>query len=424
MKAVQFGRLWRGVNAAILLTAFFIALGGCTKPATTAIKAPQFRGTLTVMVSAGLAGYPGPAQPDVVWFQDQSRAYEAGHPGVKVELRVMPSPAELESAARTAGVGDTPDLLFGRSLADLGPRLADLTTVLDQTALQEYLPGALEGFRDGAAQRGLPMLLDTQVLALNEAAFKAAGVTLPNEGRWSQAEFADRLKKLSGAGHFGLSFYNLPGYHEWWPLLGAPIGSGPTVDNVSVEGLQRLAQFGADGWLHPDTGKLTAEATWSLFAANPPAFAVLPVGTWAIPLLRNPPFGVNVTIAGFPGETTLGYSYGVSVFAKQDADRVKAAANLAQFLTGPSNQIQLARLTGLMPAGARTNNPWDGDPAMTRAFQVRTGHRTLRTGPGWEDAAPAVARDLLYGLLGVRTPVESLQDAVAHITKATPPASK
>lgn len=412
---------------ATLLTALFIvpALGGCAKPVTIPVsKPPAFQGTLTVMVSAGLAGYPTTAQPDVAWFQEQAGAYAAGHAGVKVELRVVPSPAELEVGVRATGTADAPDLLFGRPLPDLAPRLADLTKVLEETDLGEYLPNALEGFRDGTAQRGLPMLLETQVLALNEAAFKAAGVTLPNQGRWSQTEFIDSLRKLSGNGHFGLGFYNLPGYHEWWPLLGGPMGTGIIPDNVNIEGMQRLAQFGRDGWLHPDTGKLSAEATWSLFAAKPPAFAIMPVGTWAIPLLRAPPFGVGVIIAGFPGDSTLGYSYGVSVFAKPDAQRVRAAADLARFLTGPNKQIQLARLTGLMPAGSRTDNPFDGDPALTRAFQARAGHRTLRTGPGWDDGAQAVSRDLLYGLLGVRTPAESLQDAVTHMTKATPPASK
>jgi len=417
---LRLGRPGRvGIIVVLLIT---LAAGGCSKPAAT--TTPPFQGTLTIWAASGLAGYPGPAQPDSTWFQDQGRAYESAHPGVKVQLRMLTSPAELEAAVRAASPGGGPDLAFGRFLPESAPLLADLTAVVDQPALTEYLPHALEAFRVGSQQHGLPMLLQTQALALNESAFKAAGVTLPSLGSWSQAEFEDSLKRLSGSGSFGLGFYNLPGYHEWWPLLGAPINPGTAVQASAVSGLDRLARFLREGWIHPDTGKLTAEATWSLFARNSPAFAVMPVGTWAIALLRSPPFNAQFAIASFPGDFTLGYCYGVSVFAQREAERLKAAANLALFLTAPDRQMQLSRLTGLMPAGSRTDNPFEGDAALTRAFQFRTGYRALRVGAGGEQAGPDVARDLLLGLLGVRTPAESVQDAVTHMTTATPPASK
>lgn len=363
-------------------------MAGCTKPKPEAPPKPTYKGNLVLWTAPGLAGAPIITKPEANWFQEQAKAFETANPGITVTVKLFESPTALETAL-TANSEPAPDLAFGRLVPEAG---------------------------------NYPMLKEVQALALNEAAFSAAGVLLPANGKWSQTEWENNLKSLSANGRFGLGFYAVPGYHEWWPLLsGLVMPDGSTAPGAEA-GFATLARYRKEGWLHPDTGKIKAEATWSLFAKG--EIAIMPVSGWAVPLLRQAPYNVTFTIAGFPGDVTIGYTYGFTLSHQEDPLKREAAAALATALTAPANQVRLARETGLMPVSDKAGNPFEGDAQLTRIFQLAATQRSLPAGPGWDKAEAAFFRPLLLAMLGEQAPGAALTAMQQQIHSAMTPASK
>lgn len=391
----------RRLGALVLTLILALGLAACSKPQET--PKPRFTGTLTLWAAPGLAGHPA-SKPDAGWFQERAAAYEALHDSIKVEVKLFGSPQELEQSALAAG--DGPDLLFGRYMPELAPRLASLSS------LPDVHPNALAAF----AQHGVPMLLEVHGLALHEPLFAKLGVPMPSNGQWTGSQFEDSLKNLSGSEHFALGFYHLPRYHEWWGLAAGIVNADATIAAGAETGLENLVRWRAQGLLHPDTAKVKAEAIWSQFAAG--RIAMMPVATWAIPLLRGEPYNAKFTVAGFPGGT-VGYTYGFSVFNQEDAAKLAAAIDLASFMAAPDQQVRLARETGLMPASTKSPNPFEGDPQMTQAFQLTASQRSLPAGPAWENAQPAISEWLLKALIGAEKPAAALSQIKSAMTPAS-----
>lgn len=383
-----------------------IAAAGCVRPEPP--PRPTYKGKLVLWAAPGLAGYPVP-KPTGLFFEEQAKAFAAKHTDIAVEVKLFDSPQALEDALITGA--EAPDLAFARFLPQAAPRLANIEPLLGQ-ATGDYHTGALDAFRTPGQLLGLPALLDLQVLALNEQRFAAAGLPLPANGKWTRAEMENNLRRLSSSGTYGLGFYNLPGYHEWWPFVSGLVTLEGTLAAGAEAGFATLQQYRRDGLLHPDTAKIKAEETWALFARGD--FAVLPVSTWAIPLLQGKEFRVKLAVAGFPGDATVGYTYGFLAFRQPDELKLQAAAALARFLGSAENQSRLAAETGLMPALKTAPNPFTNDPALTRAYELAATQRPLPAGPAWEKAERSAARELTLALLGAREP----KQAVAEIQKA------
>lgn len=391
---------------------------GCAKPAVAPKR--DYQGSIVLWVSQGLAGYPAPGFK-ASWFEERAGAYASKHHNVKVEIQVFASPQELEKAVQTAAAGSrpAPDLLFGRPLPDLQAGLDNVAGLLG-TDGSGYLSGGLDAFRKGDQQFGVPALLEVQALALNEQTFATAGVPLPAGGRWTREEFETTLSKLSRNGNFGIGFYHLPGYHEWWPLASGVIRQDGSIAGDAEAGLGRLVKYRRQGFLHPDTGKLKAEETWALFAKG--AFAIMPVSAWAIAPLRD--MGVKFTLAAFPGDVTTGYTYGFSFFRQSDPAKLQAAWDVAQFIAAPDQQVRIARDTGLLPASKSAGNPFEGDPQFSRLLPLAAGQKPLPAGPAWDKAEASVSRELLYVLLDSRSAAAGLEQIKLLSNSATTPAKQ
>jgi maltose-binding protein MalE len=374
----------------LLLSLALLALAGCTESKPPEPPKPTYKGELVLWAAPGLAGSPV-QKPEAPWFEEQANAFETKHEGITVTVRLFDTPAALEKAV-AEGQEWQPDLAFGRlHLAEAAPRM----------------------------ESQVEMLLDAPVLALNPYSFGDAGVPLPANDRWTHAEFENSLEKLSSDSRFGLGFYQLPGYHEWWPLLSGLVGSDLVVQQGAETGLANLVRYRKEGWLHPDTGKVKAEEIWSLFAKR--EIAVMPVSTWAVPLLREAPYNVNLAVAGFPSDFTTGYRYGFMLAKQQDPLKREAAAALANFMALPEQQVRLARETGLLPAAKGAPNPFEGDAHMTRIYQLAAAQRPLPAGPAWDQAQQAFFRPLLIATFGDTEAKAALADIQQHIQQATAP---
>lgn len=395
----------RRLSALIVILTLMLSLAACSKPEEA--PDPRYKGTLTLWAAPGLAGHPA-GRPAGDWFRERADAYEALHDGIKVEVNLFTSPQELEQGALARSFG--PDLLFGRFLPELAPRLADVG------ALTDYHPNGVAAFRHGDRLLGVPVLLEVHGLALNEQLFASKSVALPVNGEWTIDQFEESLRKVSGTEQFGLGFYHLPRYHEWWGLAAGILNADGTLATGAEEGLTRLRRWQADGLLHPDTAKVGAEEIWTQFATG--RIAAMPIATWAIPLLRAEPYTTQFSVAGLPGGLSVGYTYGFSLFAQEDAAKLAAAADLAAFMAAPDQQVRLARETGLMPASAAAPNPFADDPHMTQAFRLTASQRPLPAGPAWDAAQPAVSEWLLKALIGAEQPGAALKQIESAMTPA------
>lgn len=405
-------RAWMALPLLILLL-----LTACSNGTESEPKGPSFAGTITLWASRDLAGHPGLLEEG--WLEERARAYEAAHQGVTVQIRLFATGEELERALLTGS--ERPDLAFGRHLPSLGDKLATLPLPADLIA--DHYTGAQAAFRHGDGLAGLPVLLDLQVLALNEQRFAARGVALPAEGRWTHAEFADRLLKLSGNDLFALGFSHAPGYHQWWPLLNGLFDQGGAVVPQAEAGLEQLARWRKEGILTPGIATLTTEESYRLFAAG--QIAVLPVPVWALPLLRAEPFKASFTVASFPGDANCGYAYGFTALqGGQEPAKLQAMADLVLSMAAPDQQVRLARQTGLMPARKAAPNPFEGDPQLMQAFRLAESFRPLPAGPAWEAAQPQIAEELLLALYGGKAPAEALSAVKTDLHRATTPAKQ
>ena len=405
----------RALSLLLTLT-LALAIAGCTKPKPEEPPKPTYKGNLVLWAAPGLAGSPV-TKPEAGWFQEQAKAFETANPGITVTVRMFESPAALEKAV-AEGTEPAPDIAFGRMVPEAGPRLAEL---LPNEIMDRWHPAAY-GFVQGPHLRGYPMLMEVQALALNEAAFAAAGVALPENGKWTQAELENKLRGLSANSRFGLGFYAIPGYHEWWPLLSGLVMPDATTAPGAEAGLATLARYRKEGWLHPDTGKIKAEETWALFAQG--KIAVMPVSSWAIPLLRQAPYNVKLSVAGFPGDVTVGSTYGFMLFRQNEQAKLLAASALGTFMAAPDQQTRLARETGLVPVSKMAGNPFEGDAQLTRIYQLAATQRSLPAGPGWDKAEAAFFRPLLLAMLGEKEPKDALAIMQQQIHSAMTPASK
>ncbi|MFZ5816841.1 MAG: extracellular solute-binding protein [Bacillota bacterium] len=406
----QLLRTNRPVRAWLALPLLILLLAGCTKSKEP--EKPPFEGRITLWTSLELAGHP--ARLEEGWLEERSRAFSDQRKGITVEIRHFPTGEELERALLESS--ERPDLALGRALPLPADRLAALP--LKPELVSDHPEAALIPYRRGQALAGLPLLLDLQVLALNEPLFAARGIPLPGES-WGDPEVADILSKITGNEVFAIGFSVAPGYHQWWPLTGS-LFDWHGVAPGGQAGLDRLAGW-RRAYLHPDLATLTAEESYRLFAEG--KIAMLPVSTWAIPLLREEPFRASFRVAPFPGRQNLGYAYGiVALEGAQSEEKRAAMADLVSFLAAADQQVRLARKTGLMPARTSAPNPFEGDGAMSRAFQLRGDFKPLPAGPAWDAAQPAIAHELLLALYGGKRPQEVLAAVKTHLNVATTPA--
>lgn len=396
---------------ALPLLLLLLLLAACSKESEPEVP-PTFQGTLTLWAGRDLAGHPGKLEEG--WLEERARTFESAHEGVTVQVRTFATGEEMERAL--LGAERKPDLYLGRPLTALGDQLAALT--LQPELLSDHHEGALSAFRRGEAIFGLPVLLDLQVLAINERAFAARSVPLPGE-RWGEAEMADRLAKVSDESIFSLGFSHAPGYHQWWPLINGLFTADGAIAPGAEAGLSQLSQWRKQGILYPDIANLSTAELYKLFAAESAGVAVMPIPAWAIPLLRSEPYNAAFTVAGFPGDANAGDAYGFVALEANEALKLSAMADLITFVAAPDQQVRLARRTGLMPARKSAPNPFDGDPQMTRAFQLAGSFRPLPAGPAWEAAQPAIAHELLLALYGSKQPAAALQEAKRILDTAT-----
>ena len=141
--------------------------------------------------------------PEITAYRELVAAYEASHPGKRVELIPVGKQSDHMAKLSTAfAAGNPPDLFilnfrrFGQfagrgALAPLGPMM----TAQGSYKAEEFYPQAVEAFDFQGTQYCLPQNVSSLVVYYNRTLFKAAGVEEPKDG-WRFTDMLAAAQKL------------------------------------------------------------------------------------------------------------------------------------------------------------------------------------------------------------------------------------
>ena len=171
----------------------------------------EYTGTVSVLTKFGL-------QQLSPYFVDVAKAYEALHPGVKVEL-IQESDDSVKGKTKTLVASNSlPDVYFtwtgswGGNFVR-GKRAVDLTPVIgpDTEWGKALVPAAVQAFQYDGKYYGIPLYLDVKFMGYNKALFEKAGVSVPKNFD-ALLNACDALRK-SGVTPISL------GNKEAWPAV-------------------------------------------------------------------------------------------------------------------------------------------------------------------------------------------------------------
>ncbi|GAA2360733.1 sugar ABC transporter substrate-binding protein [Dactylosporangium salmoneum] len=295
-------RLYR---AAALLALAAVALAGCAKGSAT--KDTSEGGVTTVRYLTFSA-----APDHLTDLNAIVSAFEKANPDVKISVQTAPYKDYFTQLQTSIAGGTAPDAFEldyqnfvtyaqAGSLADLaGPAANDKSW---QPSLLS--PSAMDAFKHGGKQFGLPESFSTVVLIYNKALFDAAGVAYPTaDWKWSDETAAAQKLTDKTKGQYGdfqpVSFY------EYYKAVNQAGGSflsadGKTATFNSAQGVAAakwlLGKAGATMPTLTEIGN-TPDFDTNLFKSG--KLAMWHNGNWQFDTLKDVPFGWDVVVE--PGD--------------------------------------------------------------------------------------------------------------------------
>lgn len=416
----------------LLIISLLLSLAGCSRPQT-------YQGTLVLWApdtqpsSGGSDGYQT--------VRDRLLAFEKSHPGVKVTLVGKPTEADVEQALDQAlKSGQGPDVAYSPfdPAWSRDGRLQALDAMIPADTLKDFQPNILDAVRVGGHVYGVPSGAEPVLLLLNLDVFARRGVTPPADGRWTVAQFEDTLHRLAtppapvgsappADATYGLGYYVLPGFYEFWPMwaAGAPLidpNTGALVPNgpERTAAVTRLAGWTqAPGLLWPGSARRPPQDLWQAFVGPQASVAMAPWDPWPLPLLREGKYQTRIEVAHFPTESadarpaTVGIVHTYVLPRQDDPLKARAALDLALFLAGADAQRDQALHTGILPVLRSAGNPFPNDPALTRAVEMVAEMRPLPSDAPRRKEMEQLQQRVQYALLGALSPADALQGGAA-----------
>jgi putative chitobiose transport system substrate-binding protein len=302
------------------------------------------------------------------YIRGLTSAFEAAHPGVRVEWVDVPFEAierklfAATAAGRSPDVVNMSDLTFAR-YASLGA-FRGLEDLLPEPASSVYLPGALRPCRIGGVLQAVPWYLTTQAVLANRALLAKGGVSVDAvPARW------DALLAASAGfrGRAGAFLFSHPiGHESQLPPIMLAEGCAPFRD----EGGRLVADFGGDqvrevlgAWVRTfRDGDLPREAASSGHAHLTEGFqsgslALINTGPNFLDRIRDVAPDVFAQTVVRPAVTgALGRAH-ISVMVMGVMARSRRhdlAAELVWHMTSAASQLEFCRLANILPSTPAT----------------------------------------------------------------------
>jgi multiple sugar transport system substrate-binding protein len=281
--------------------------------------------------------------------------FEQENPGIKVTSVVVPYAQLLQKYIAAAAAGDPPavmrsDIIWVPELASQGILMNLSHQSWFQPIKNDALPGPLSTNYWKGSYYGMPDDTNTQVLFWNKADFATAGISgaPATLGQlWADAQkLTNKSKGQYGLGVDGTDIWNVAPY-IWSgggsftdPNYGTTTGfmNGSATESTLQEmlNLQKSGVIGNDflggsGSVSGETG--FPKGTYAMYVDGP----------WAVPTYRQDHFsnyGMTLVPKGAGGSvSTVG---GEDLVVANDVQHQADSIKLAQFLTSPFAQLQMA----------------------------------------------------------------------------------
>lgn len=154
-----------------------------------------------------VVAFPGSGDA-VSAYRAVAETFEQAHPEVAVDLRPIFGPKYYQKVLVMMASGSPPDLMWmGQGFAEFAQRGAflDVTERVERDIeADRFIRQALEWYRVGGQQLGVPFLLDLGFIVYNKELFDQAGLAYPSHD-WTYEQFLEAAKRLTadidGDGH-------------------------------------------------------------------------------------------------------------------------------------------------------------------------------------------------------------------------------
>ncbi|MCC6317676.1 MAG: sugar ABC transporter substrate-binding protein [Gemmatimonadaceae bacterium] len=331
------------------------------------------------------------------------RAFEAAHPGVRVENEPVSNQAEYREKVITSIVSGAPPDVFLMDNIDV-PAFAEAQVALDLAPfaarvgidLAAYYPNVLSIFTHAGHVQAFPKGFSPMVYYYNRALFDAAGLPYPRDG-WTWEEFLATARALTrdtdGDGAVDLwGTAVLRPFYAWQAMIWSAGGDILQPDGRSASGaLDGAASIAALDFL-------TSLVTTHAVAPRPNAFravtgnetrlfysgrlALLPSGHWLIPNIRAQLANGRLQLGVVSYPRAAGARVATPLFASgwavpRNTPHRRLAVTLAAALSGEAAQrsrldagLELSAMPTVQAAFAATDSSGI-DAAFAR--QVATG---------------------------------------------------
>ncbi|WUS98364.1 extracellular solute-binding protein [Streptomyces sp. NBC_00708] len=338
-----------GLTAAVAALGMTATLSGC--------GGSDGSGDVTLKVVAADYGTSAANKSDKYW-NGIARSFEASHPGIKVEVTVLPWTDIDRKVAEMVKAGKAPDIAQIGAYADYAKagKLYSADEMLSIPTQANFLPKLTDAGRVNRIQYGLPFVASTRLLFYNKKLFGQAGLKAPRT--WSDiASDAAALKQRGVTYPFALPLGQEESQAEtlMWMLSG---GGGYTDDvgSYDIDSEENVKTF---TWLKSnlvDKGLVGPVAPGKLNRAK--AFEAFTKGQ--VGMLNGHPTlmeeaeqkGVDIGMVPLPGEKgptegSMGVADWIMGF-KQNDHRLEIG-KFFDFLFSDKNVIQFADTYDILP---------------------------------------------------------------------------
>jgi len=362
------------------------------------------------------------------WMRDRIREFEKAHPGVFIDLYPLTWSEGRKQLDLAVAHGMCPDIApVGDDLGyvDRGV-LEPLDRFFTSYETNTYHDYALGAVTHKGSLWGVPLYCAAPTMILNLDSFAEAGVTPPENGKWTYREFAESLRQNTldrdGDGspeQYGFGSYLLNGHYNLWGIIFSdgweiydPVTGNYRVNTPeAVSGLEKLARLVLEyGVAGTDLATATQDQAWKAFAVDK-RVAVYPEGPWAVQelkRLRSEGRGFEYGTAEYPVgasgfAVTVGDVAAYGVFRQQEGHKTKVCVEFIRYL-GESLEGQDKGSTGLMPVLKDDVGQWHDLGELSRIMVIPKMDN-------WPQAEDILNRHIRQVLLGEEEPAKALQEA-------------
>ncbi|MGB9692193.1 MAG: ABC transporter substrate-binding protein [Candidatus Sumerlaeaceae bacterium] len=460
-------------TATLALWLAFVAAVACL--VLSSCSGPEARGRAEAPGTYLIEFWDFPHLPKTNEYLRQAiQRFEASHQGVRVRYTKLPWQDGQQKVILAVNSGRPPDVCGQVNVSSrfIAQEVLEPLEAFLQDELADFHEEYIEAVSYGGHIYAVPWYKACYVALLNLDLFEKFGVEPPRNGRWTWAEFVQKMRALTkyetpdGQIHDGLApaelagrckqYYGVvtnlgPMEYEAYSIIfnaGGRIlernAQGDVVSGVGspafLEGVRRLIALEREYKVaQPKIGAMTQEQSWNIWRDSRTC-AVTFQGAWCITAvevanaaiertnerkraagrldeLENP---IRYAIAApphDPGTTPVLGSSGLGtyvVFRQRDPEKRRLCAEFVKFLVSGEGQ-RVLRFENVYPSRKSTGNPWADHPMLGPVFALFPAGIMSPLVLGGERIDKVLQQEIQRALLGQAAPEAAVRGADAKV---------